>query len=361
MSTSPTFQPQPTVTLLMPNRDNATVLDLVLERIERHTDYGNFELIVVDDGSTDGSRKILDRWSHAGRIPNFTVIEREHGSGGVVDALNQGLAAAAGELVVQLDADASVETPEWLSKMVQFITFDDRIGVVAARVVSDSGGIDSCGIHVVCDDGYHNRGCDIAEPAGQRTELRKVTGYPELEWPHVEELAEVDGAMGTCMMYRREAALAVGGYDLGYAPVWLDDLDLTISMRREGLKVFYLPEVRVVHHISKRARVDDRPTAPSPAKRMRIALRRGAGAAIPDAARARIVKTLGWDIGPRWYRHRLAQHYGHWRRKWGWDLLNPDLDAIYERWGDTEICWASNPEMKRTGEEILRGFSCATA
>ena len=54
------------------------------------------------------------------------------------------------------------------------------------------------------------------------------------------------------MMYRREAALEPGGYDPGLEPVWFDDLDLTLCMRREGLKVFCLPEVRVVHHVGER-------------------------------------------------------------------------------------------------------------
>ena len=86
----------------MPNRDNAPVLDLVLDRLAANTTYPDVELVVVDDGSTDGSLEILRRWRDSGRFPEFRLIEREHG--GVVEALNAGLAAATGELVVQLDA-----------------------------------------------------------------------------------------------------------------------------------------------------------------------------------------------------------------------------------------------------------------
>ena len=62
--------------------------------------------------------------------------------------------------------------------------------------------------------------------------------------PTCDPVAEVDGGIGCCMMYRREAALELGGYDPRWSPVWFDDLDLTMCLRREGLKVFYLPDVQ---------------------------------------------------------------------------------------------------------------------
>src|SRR5687767_1824237 len=102
----------PRVSLLMPNRNNAWVLDVVLDRLAANSSYDDFELIVVDDGSTDGSPELIRRWRDAGRLPELRLIEREHG--GVTDALNAGLEAATGELVVQLDGDATIETPGWL-------------------------------------------------------------------------------------------------------------------------------------------------------------------------------------------------------------------------------------------------------
>ncbi|HEX5909877.1 MAG TPA: glycosyltransferase family A protein, partial [Thermoleophilaceae bacterium] len=106
----------PRVSLLLPNRDNAPVLDLVLDRLAVNSQYDDLELVVVDDGSTDGSREILRRWRDSGRFADFQLIERE--PSGVIETLNAGLQAATGELVVQLDGDASVETPGWVGKMV---------------------------------------------------------------------------------------------------------------------------------------------------------------------------------------------------------------------------------------------------
>lgn len=85
---------RPPVTLLLPNRNNGPVLDLVMSRLVQNTTYPDFEVVVVDDGSTDESLSILRRWRDSAAFSAFTLIEREHG--GVVEALNAGLGAAAG-------------------------------------------------------------------------------------------------------------------------------------------------------------------------------------------------------------------------------------------------------------------------
>jgi GT2 family glycosyltransferase len=352
---------QPRVSLLMPNRDNAPVLESVLDRLATHTEYPDVELVVVDDGSTDGSREILRRWHGSGRFQEFQLVERDHADGGVVDALNAGLAVSTGELVVQLDADASIETPGWLGDMVRFFLSDARIGVVTARIVTDGGLLQACGINLTSPDGYHDRGSEISEPRGRRTSYQSVRRVREDQWPAANDIAEVDGGMGACMMYRRQKAVELGGYDRGFAPVWLDDVDLTVSMRRSGLKVFYFPHVRVVHHLGKRSRPDDQADAPGALRSTATGVRKGVGALLPNSARARLVRTLGWDRGPRWYRERLAQHFAYWRSKWGWDLLNPDLSAIEAHWGQTEICWRTNLEMRHAGEAIISDYASTTS
>jgi GT2 family glycosyltransferase len=344
----------PSVSLLMPNRDNAPVLGLVLQNLAAHTQYPDVELIVVDDGSSDGSREILGRWRAAKCFDGeVSIVDHEHTAGGVVDALNAGLAVASGELVVQLDADASIETPDWLRRMVSFFSSDPRIGAVTGRVVMDTGELQTCGLDVVSRAGCHERGCEITEQIGSRTSNHHVRRFYEAEWPACRELVEVDAGSGVCMMYRRDAALAIGGYDRGFAPVWLDDLDLTISLRRAGLKVFYLPDVRSVHYLHKRTRPDDQLLEPGRARTTARALRHTVGSVLPREVGGSVVRMLNWDRGPRSYRRGVSRHYRYWRKKWGWDLLNPDLEAVQQRWGTTEICWKSNQEMRRVGEQII--------
>jgi GT2 family glycosyltransferase len=334
----------------MPNRNNAHVLDLVLERLAVHTTYSDVELVVVDDGSTDASLEILRRWRDSGRFRRFRLLEREHS--GVIETLNAGLHAATGELVVQLDGDASIETPDWLQRMVAFFRSDERIGVVTAKVVMDDGLIHACGVNVIAPEGMHDRGTTLLEPVGQRTLHTRVRRLPEAQVEGCDRIVEVDGGIGCCMMYRRDVALEVGGYDPGFAPVWFDDLDLTLTIRRYGKKVFFLPDVRVVHHINARWG----PSAVSLPRRAIRAGRRRAGLLVPPAPRERLGRALGLDQPAPEHLTRLRGHYAYWARKWGFDFLNPDMDEVRALYGSTEVCWATDPALREDGERIVARF-----
>ena len=72
--------------------------------------------------------------------------------------------------------------------------------------------------------------------------------------------------------------------------------------------------------------------------------------------RHRISQRLGIDRPPRPQWERLLHHYGYWREKWGFDMLNPDMDEVQRQWGATEVCWRSNPEMRHAGEQIIAGL-----
>jgi len=56
----------------------------------------------------------------------------------------------------------------------------------------------------------------------------------------------------------------------------------------------------------------------------------------------------------------LLHHYEYFRRKWGFDMLNPDMQTLADRWGDTELCWQLNSDMREAGERIVAAWERRT-
>lgn len=328
------------VSLILPVYNAGEVLDHVLSRLAENTTYGELELVAVDDGSTDASPEILRRWADSGRLP-MRVITKDNG--GAIDTLNVALQAATGDVVVQLDADASIETRGWLEKMLALLESDERVGVITAKVVMDDGFVHACGVDLVTPAGMQDRPTRLTEPVGRRTWHFRAERMQQGEWADEDVACEVDAGLGCCLMYRRADALEAGGYDRGYSPVWFDDIDLCLGIRRLGRKVFYLPDVHVVHHINGRMARGRDPLA-----------KRVVKAVTPERPRRWLRRKLDPDSAftPE-QRERLVHHYAYWESKWGWHPLNPDLDAVRARWGATEVAWALDAESRRVGREIL--------
>jgi glycosyltransferase involved in cell wall biosynthesis len=351
---------EPSVSLLLPNYNNARVLGLVLDRLAENTTYANSELVIVEDGSTDESPRIIRDWIDTGAfVGEINFIEKPNG--GAIDSLNTALQAATGELVVQLDSDATLETRGWVERMLAMMQVDDRVGVVCGKVVMEWGEIHACGVHVFDEAGARDRPVRLAEPVGRRVLHQRVTRYAEGTAGDVEtRAAEVDAAPGTCMMYRRADALEAGGYDTGYAPVWLDDIDLCVGIRKLGRKAFYIPDVRVVHYVAERAVAQGRERL-RPAHLTRAVLKRTEAL---SALKRPVERAVAVDLNGHLTRdqvRRCHRHYEHWRGKWGWDYINPDVAEIKRRYGGTEICWAWEPDLRAAGAEIVSRYEHARA
>jgi hypothetical protein len=203
-------------------------------------------------------------------------------------------------------------------------------------------------MNIASPAGIYSRGTVLKEPVGERT-LDIAVDYPlERDAEGGEDVAEVDGVIGCCMMFDRALWGEIGGFDARYDPAGFEDFDFALGARAAGRKVFYLPDVRVLHRISMRN--------PREATSRRVMalyrLRRGVGRFVPERLRDAAAARAGLgDYDPE----RIAMlrgHYAAWREKWGFDALNPDMDAVLARWGGSEVCWAYDDELRRAGEEI---------
>ena len=118
----------PLVTVLMPVYNAAAFLQEALDSISAQS-LDDFELIVVDDGSTDDSPAILA--AHAAREPRLVVVRQPNA--GISAALNTGLARARGEFVARMDADDLMH-PQRLARQVAFLRAHPALGFCASAL-----------------------------------------------------------------------------------------------------------------------------------------------------------------------------------------------------------------------------------
>jgi glycosyltransferase involved in cell wall biosynthesis len=115
------------LSVVIPVYNSANTLAAQLDALSQQTFSGPWELVLADNGSTDGSTVLAARWQ--GRIPNLRVVDASDRRGATY-ARNVGLAAAAGDFIVFCDAD-DVVTPAWLEQMAGAARYGE---VVAGRL-----------------------------------------------------------------------------------------------------------------------------------------------------------------------------------------------------------------------------------
>lgn len=214
--------------MVVVNWNREQLLQRCIESLAGQTGV-SFEVIVVDNGSTDGSAAFVEAFQ--AKCPPFPLrLIRNRENLGFCKANNQGIAAARGELVALLNNDAEAE-PGWLENLAEAFAGHPEIGMAASKILvhEDPRRIDKVG-HLIYLDGQ-NRG--------------RGTG----EWDHgqydrVEEVAWPDGCAG---MYRREMLERIGGFDEDFF-AYADDAELGLRARIAGWGCVYVPGAVVRHH-----------------------------------------------------------------------------------------------------------------
>ena len=180
----------PAVSVVLPIRDAATTLDAALESVLVSRDV-NFELICIDDGSTDSTPLVLAR--HARRDPRVVVLTQP--ALGIVRALNRGLIAARAPLVARMDADDEIH-PERLARQAAALASDAGLGLIGCCVESfrEGGLADGYRIYtdwvngLLCEEAIAREAfveCPVPHPTWMlRTKLtRELGGYRDRSWP----------------------------------------------------------------------------------------------------------------------------------------------------------------------------------
>lgn len=196
------------------------------------------QVIVVDNGSTDGSAQMVRR-----EFPDIHLIANTENRG-FPAANNQGLAVARGRYILLLNPDTEV-IGDALSEMVAFADAHSGVGVVGPQLVNADGSVQPS----------RRRFPTLATALFESTWLqpyaprRLLARYYVLDRPD-DEIQEVDWVTGAALMARREAVEEVGPLDEGFF-MYSEELDWCRRFRETGWRVVYLPTARIVHCVGK--------------------------------------------------------------------------------------------------------------
>lgn len=209
--------PAPKVSVLMPVWNAAATVARAVASVRGQTS-ADWEIIAVDDGSTDATPAILRELAHA--EPRLQVITRAHE--GLVPALNTGLAAARGEFIARLDADDEA-LPERLAAQVEFLRAQPELGVAGSLV--EFGG-------------------DAQAAAGYAWHVAWLNTVRTPEEIALNQFVEAPFAHPS-VMFRRELVPRHGGYRDGDFP---EDYELWLRWLEAGVRMAKVPRVLLRWH-----------------------------------------------------------------------------------------------------------------
>ena len=193
----------------------------------------SWELIVVDNGSEDGTPEWLEAFRSTAEARGVRVkLVRNEINVGCSTSRNQGARAARGDRLVFVDNDVALRSRNWLVGLGSRLEEDARVAIVGPKLVYPwqpyriqfaGGGV---------------------SPTGR---VMFVGRGGEREDPQFNAPRDVQCAISACFMVRRSAFKQAGGFDEAFNPVEYEDIDLCYRVREHGNRVLYEPSVEMYH------------------------------------------------------------------------------------------------------------------
>lgn len=212
----------PHVSIVIPVHNKFEYTAACLRSLAEHATQTPFEVIVVDDASSDVTAQYL------AQIGGIRVL-RNGENLGFVGSCNAGAALARGEFVLFLNNDTLV-TAGWMEALLACFGERPDAGLVGARLMYPDGRLQESGGIVFSDGSGWNYG-RREHPDDPRMNFRRQADY----------------CSGAAIMLRRQLFEELGSFDTRYAPAYYEDTDLAFKVRAAGLAVYVEPRALVVH------------------------------------------------------------------------------------------------------------------
>ncbi len=232
----------PMVSLIIPTRNGWDLLKTCINSIETRTNYPNYEILVVDNGSDDpttidyiaslkGNARI--RVLHDARPFNYAELN------------NYAVEEARGELIGLINNDTEVIEEQWLTEMVS-IALQPGVGFVGSKLLYPDGTIQHAGVILGI------RG--VAAHA-----FKHAPGDSPGYFNRIKQISSFSALTGACLVIKKSVFLEAGGLDSNNLAIAFNDIDLCLRVRELGYRNVFTPYALLYHHESASRGLEDTP------------------------------------------------------------------------------------------------------
>jgi GT2 family glycosyltransferase len=216
----------PSVSLLILNWNGKSLLEQYLPSF-LELDYPNYQVVVIDNGSTDDSVAFVQK-----QFPQFTLIEHNENLG-FGPGFNLAIQQIESDVIVLLNNDVEVRS-NWLRALVFPIVTDAKVGIVGCKLLYPDGKT------------IQHAGASLSYPLA----FSLHEHYQELDDGQAEQQHDVDYVTGAAMAIARPVIDAIGLLDDVFVPYYYEEADYCYRARAAGFRILYVPDAVAIHHES---------------------------------------------------------------------------------------------------------------
>ncbi|MEW6536085.1 MAG: glycosyltransferase family 2 protein [Candidatus Auribacterota bacterium] len=226
----------PVISVIIVNWNTESLLPPCINSLKTHIKKYSFEIILVDNASSDNSVAIVKD-----RFPDVLLIENNRNRG-FGRAVNQGIEIASGRYLVLFNTDASVEDGA-IDQLISYMETHPQTGI--------------CGGQLIYPDGRKQHSFDnypsLATELLNKSLLKRLfpEKYPSKKIAYAQPLP-VDSIIGACMAVRAECIRKIGRLDEDYF-FFLEETDWCYRIKQAGYDIMHIPSARIVHLQGKSA------------------------------------------------------------------------------------------------------------